>query len=1071
MRRAWRGEIRGREIRGQHTYFSCMKNRYTVPEFPAFHAAILALLLALAPARAGEANPPALRPPSAEAGQAADIPAAPVLQPGVPLTFQEADRRLDIADRMVQAGVYDSALELADSVLDHPDAQATGSDQALNGQWLVRREKARFLSERCRLGLAAASDEMEDAAQAFMQLSENRYRLAEPAYAVQSAYWAARAYEMIGEYRSAADQYARVGGVTLPQEMEGDAAQRMSRCLRFLAEAIPYPGGIRDRQRREVLLNQAITELDRARFSFPVGNRRKEIELDLIALRMARREEQFVREAATEAETFIKSDPAKDELRARATFYRGQAAAMLGNPSEAAEWFEKVLSEEAPSPDDRRSARMGLALALLEMAESAGGDEKRRLLRQADEALGPALAEAASPGPWDGARVIEARVQLDLDQPSAALDTLRPILEGGRVNPPAWRVAGIAELRRGSLGDAIQYLYPATRPSAGSGAIRYDSIREASLAAAARRDYGLALALNHQASEMLRRDRLFTSLLAQEFAAMETILKLGRMGGPVSLSGDADLLASDSEAAAASPGDRRREALEELGKALGGILWRGGNPDSGYDLSVMAESADEWIGDSIPKIELAIAMISHLRMRQPAMVTDSILSSRLGEAKHALAIARADRAIRTSEPDEAEVDHTLRDFAEAARSFQEASVGGLSVQDSLDQGMVNMESGAFLMGLSEKWESGRWAARAASWREEARLRIEASLKPFNQAIATSTPASLAARRARWSRGRALELMGEWRGAAADYLSLMNNSELSRVLRANAARRWAVCMGRLGESRAALTRLKTFAEIDAEAALLAGHLAEEAGYPREAFGQYLFAADPDSPALPPATPGRVQEASYQAARLALANPNEANPFLAPEVVVADARRLLETNALADDSGGEWPIRMMNLLGESWLKEPDGWRTAYVLAQSALERPGAGSAMVRAMHLLSARAQAMGGNYPLALNELDAAREFLDDASSSRADAADITLETARVYREQGRFDDALRAYAEVFAIYPDQQEADDAAREESATMLLSSPAAGQREREQARGILSGLRDQTQAERIMREYGIR
>ncbi|MDR1744170.1 MAG: hypothetical protein LBS30_00265, partial [Planctomycetota bacterium] len=708
--------------------------------------AVLFLALAFAPGRAGAED-------------------APAPQPGGPLTFAEADSRLDIADRMVQGGVYDRALELANSVLDHPDAQATGDDQALNGQWLVRREKARFIRNRGRLGLASTSAELEDVAEGFVHLSENRYRLAEPAYAIQSAYWAARAYEMTGDYRHAADQYARVGGVTLPQDMEGDAAQRMSRCLRFLAEELPYPGGIHDRQRRDILLNQAITELDRARFAFPIGNRRKEIELDLIALRMARREEQFVREAATEAEAYIKGDPAKDELRARATLYRGQAAAMLGNPAEAADWFGRVLSEEAPSPDDRRGAQLGLALALLETAGSAGGGEKRRLLHQADEALDPALADAISPGPWDGARVIKARVQLDLDQPSAALDTLRPILEGGRVNPAAWRVAGMAELRRGSLADALRSLYPATRPSNRNRALRYDAIREASLAADARRDYGLALALNHQASEMLRRNRLFTSLLAQEFAAMETILKLGRMGGPVSLSGDVDMLASDSEAAAASPDDRRREALTELGRALGGVLLRGGNPDSGYDLSVTAESADEWLGDSMSKIELAIAMISHLRMRQPERVTDSILSSRLGEARHALALARADRAFLAPEPDEAEVNRTLADFAAAAASFQEASVGGLSVQDSLDQGMVNMESGAFLMNMSRKWETGRWAALASGWREEARLRIEASLRPFNQAISTSGPASLAARRAKWSRGRALELMDDWRGAA------------------------------------------------------------------------------------------------------------------------------------------------------------------------------------------------------------------------------------------------------------------------------------------------------------------
>ena len=1010
--------------------------------------------LAVAPAQDG------LRPPPVADGAAASPP----------LTLAEADTRLEIADRMLQGGIYDRALALAESILNHPDALATGSDPARNEEWLVRREKARFIRERGRLGQAASGTELEEIAEAFLHLSNNRYRLAEPAYHVQSAYWAARAYEQIGDYQDAVDNYSRVGGISLPQGMEGDAAQRMSRCLRLLAEEIPYPGGMRDRQRRSLLLNQAIAELDRARLAFPIGNRRKEIELDLIALRMARREEQFVREAASEAEAYIESDPAKDELRARATLYRGQAAAMLGNPSEAADWFTRVVDDEAPSDADGRSARLGLALALVELAESAGSDDRRRLLHQADESLDLALDGTMSPGPWDGARVIKAGVQLGLDQPSGALDTLRPILDGRELNPAAWQAAGMAELRRGRLGDAIAFLYPATRPSNPSRASRYDAAREAARSADSRRDYGLSLALNHQASRMLRRGRLFSSLLVQEFHAMETILKLGKAGGPVSLSGDIDLLMADSDSTVLSPDRHRREAAEELALALGRILWKGGDPDSGYDLAVRSEAAHEWGGDGIAKLELAIAMISHLRTRQPSGVTDSILSSRLGEARHALALARAERILAAPEPDEAAIDRTLGDFAAAAASFQQASSGGLSVQDSLDQGMVNMESGAFLMNLFQRWESGRWAGRASAWRDEARLRIEASLRPFNQAIATSGSASLAARRARWSRGRALELMEEWRGAAVDYLSLMNNSELSRVLRANAARRWAVCMGKLGESRAALTRLQVFADIDAESALLAGRLAEESGYPREAYQHYLFATNPESPSLPPATPGRIQDAAYHAARLALEDANEANPLLPPEQVVADARRLLETGAMADLNGG-WAVRMLNLLGESWLKEPGGWELANRFAQGIVERSGTTDAVNRAMHLLSAKAQAQGGNYAAALDELDYARELVDDSAASRADAALVTLETARVYRAQGRQDDALRAYADVFAVYPDQREADDAARVESAVMLLSAPEAGEREREQARGILSGLRDQMRAEKIMRDFGIR
>ncbi|MCD8350194.1 MAG: hypothetical protein LUC93_06240 [Planctomycetaceae bacterium] len=991
-------------------------------------------------------------------------------QDGPALTPGSAKTQLDIAHRMLEGGIYSPALETANAILDNPAATPQSPSDPLSLEWLMVRENARFVRERARLGLAADRRDYDDVAEAFVQLSNNRYRLPEPAYNVQSAYWAARAYEAIGEYREAVDYYSRVGGLSLPQGMEGDAAQRMSRSLRMLAEEIPYPGTIRDRQRRDRLLNQAIAELDRARLAFPIGNRRKEIELDRIALRMARREEQFVREAASEAEAYLDSDPAKDELRARAALYRGQAAAILGNQEDAVSWFSKVIDEEQPSVDDRRTARLGLALALVEMSNAVGLEEKTRLLRQADDALSLAIDGTMSPGPWDGARVIKARVQLDLAEPSAAIETLAPILSGGHASPAAWQVAGNAELRRGRYADAFDYLYPATRPSNGNRDIRYAASRDGSRTAETRRDYGISLALNHQASRMLRRDRLFSSLLVSEFLAMETILKLGKMGGPVSLSGDTDLLAADSDAAYFSLNDKRQTEAEQVTAALGTLLWHGGNPDVGYDLAIAAESAYEWAEDGIHKLELAIGMISHLRKRQPAGVTDSVLSSRLGEARHALALARADQILHADEPDPAAIDRTLGDFAAAAASFQEASTGGYSLQDSLDQGMVNMESGAFLMQLADKWERGQFAGMAMSWRDEARGRIESSLRPFNQAIANSGPSSLAARRAKWSRGRALELMREWRGASVDYLSLMNNSELPRVLRANAARRWAVCMGKLGESRMALTRLNVFAEIDAEAALLAGHLAEEAGYSREAYGHYLFAADPASPSLPPSTPSRIQDATYHAARLALNNPADANPLLAPEQVVAEVRSLLEENALAD-LNGSWTVPILLLLGESTLADPGGADAAYRLAHAIIERGDAPPPVERAMYILAAKARSADGRYDLALDELDSARELLDAGARSRPDAATITLETARIYRAQGRMDDALRAYADVFAVYPDQEEADDAARTEAAMMLLTADGAGEREHEQARGILAGLRDQMLAERIMRDYGIR
>ncbi len=990
---------------------------------------------------------------------------------GETLTLETADSRLAVAERLLEGGINQRAGELAEAVLSDPASQARSGPPDEIQAWLKRRETARFILDRSRFGAASGREQFLAAADSLVQLADNRYRLADPAYNVQAAYWAGRAYEAAGENPLAVELFSRVGGVSLPAGMEGDAAQRTSRCLRRMAEEIPYPGNSDDRQRRDELLNRAIAELDRARLAFPVGNRRKEIELDRIALRMARREPQFVREAITEAEAYIAGDPAKDELRARAVLYRGQASALLGDPAGAAIWFRRVSAEESPSDDDRRKADIGLGLALAEMAESAGTAEKDRLLGQAATALEKALEGTAAGESWDGARVILARILLSLGRPGAALERLEPILSGSAMNHAAWQAAGIAELRRGRLGEALARLYPPTRPSNPNPSLRYDACREGARTAEARREYGLALALGHQASRMLRRQRLFSTLLASEFQAMEIILKLGRMGGPVSLSGDMDLLTADSDAQTVSAGDMRGRTAEAMAGALGRLLAGGGDPDGAYDLAVRAEAAHEWSGGARDKLELAIGMISHLRKRRPEGITDRVLSSRLGEARHALALARAEAILAGAEPPEADIDLTLGDFAAAASSFQEASGGGFSVRDSLDQGMVNMESGAFLMRLADRWNRGRWSGPSLTWRDEARQRIEASLTPFNQAIATSGPSTLEARRAKWSRGRALELMGEWRGAAADYLALMNNSELPRILRANAARRWAICMRELGESRPALARLAVFADIDAEAALLAGRLAEESGFSREAYQRYLFAADAASPALPPATPGRLQEAAYRAGRLALEEPNEANPLLPAATVVLQARGLLERAADAD-LAGQWAVPILNLLGDSLMRDgPEGWRAAYRLAMGALERAGSDAPAGRAMYLLAARALVGGGRHAEALDELDKARELLDDSPASRRDAALITLETARVYRSQDRRDDALRAYADVFAVYPDEVDSSEAAREEAALLLLAAPGAGEREREQARGILNGLRDQMLAEKIMRDHGMR
>ena len=985
------------------------------------------------------------------------------------LTPEEADRRLGVAFRMIEGGVHDRAAEIASAILESPEARVGEDESGEAARWLIRREAARFVLDRSRFGLAASRNEFLDAAASLTQLADNRYRLPDPAYAVQAAYWAARANEEVGEYREAARLYSRVGGVSIPSGMEGDAALRTSRCLRLLAQELPYPGGADDRRRRNDLLNHAIGELERARLAFPAGDRRRELELELVALRLSRRETQFVRDAASEAEAFVKGDPARDRLRARAMLYRGQAASMLGNPAEAAGWFQRVVTEENPESGDRRLAEIGLALALLEQSELADRNERPAYLSKAVAAMDRALADADGGVRQAGPRVLKARMLLMLNRPGDAMETLEPVLRDGYVNHAVWREAGAAELARGRLEDALRHLYPATRPSNPDSRLVQAASRDAGEAAGARRNFGLALAMNHRASRLLRRERRFAALFASEIQAMDIILSLGRMSGPASLSGDGDPLSDGVGDDSPQFQERRDDSLRRFAGALGGVLSGGGTPDGGYDLAVAAEAADGWTGDGIEKLELAIAMIGHFRQRRTSEASNNLLASRQGEARYALAVAKAGRLLSGDEPSLEGVADALADFAAAAASFREAAAGGLSVKDSLDQGMVGLESGGFLMRLAERWNRGRWSSESLIWRDEARRRIEASLIPFNQANASSPSSSRASRRAKWLRGRAMELMGDWRGAGIDYLSLMNNSELPRALRMHAARRWAVCMDELGDERQALARLAVFADSDAEAALLAGKLAEASGDLREAYRRYMFAADPSSPSLPPASPDRAQEAAYRAARLLIHRPAEADPLTSPEALVVNARAMME-NYVAIAPHGLWAVPMLELLCSNWMDSgADGWRTAFRLASAAMERPDAPAALLRSMRIVAAKALAAGGRYPQALDELDQARELLNQEAAAR-DAARITLEMARIYRRQGRLDDSVRAYAEVFASHPDLDEADEARREAAETVMRDSVSPGDREREQARGILSGLGDQLLAERLMREYGI-
>lgn len=984
------------------------------------------------------------------------------------MTVPEAEERVAVAMRLIEGGIYDQAADIARDVLNDPALRqsANAADPSTQAV-LALREAARFALERARFGTAADKETFEDIGDEFALLYQNRYRLNEPRYGMQSAYWAGRSYQEAEDYERAVAMYSRVGGINLPQNMEGDAARRTSESLREMAEAIPYPGSQADRQRRDRLLDQAINELERARLAFPIGRIRKELELDLIALRLARRQIDYVREAMSEANAFLAGEAAKDDLRARAALYRGMAAERLDNIEDAIKWFRAVIVEENPTPDDKRSASLALALALRELSGRKAPSEKPALLSQVVEAFDVALDGTSDSERWNRARILQADTLLELGQPNAALEVLQPILDGNAILPAAWRLAGRAELNRGKPQEALDYLFPATMPATGSTVLRLDVLREASYAARSRGDYGLALALAHHASRILRAGRVYSSLLTNEFDAMETLLNLGRAGGPKFLAGDLELLRSRDSNIMLTHEDRQKNASHALAVALGQLLRTGGDFDSAYTTSVRAEAATAWARTGIVDLEVAAGMIRHLRNRRPSTVTESDLLSREGETYYALALARALDVLENPEPSEEEIRRVMSNFTMAASSFRAASSDGLSGMNSLELGIVNLASGGFLLTLSERWERGTWSMQADSWRSDALSRIEASIRPFDQALTRYGPVGLQSMRARWSKSRALEFLQEWRPAASGYSWLMNNSEAPRVMRVNAARHWANCMTQLGESALAVSRLAGFAQSDAGAAFIVGQLSESLGDLASAYRYYLFAADPESPVLPPVTAGMRQEAAYNAAKLALNSPEIVSPGSDPEELRRQSRELLAATA-EGDIDGTWTVRILEELADSWIgDEPEGWRTAHRLAVQTAANPNAGDDLKRAMYILGARALKAGGNFAAALDELDRAYELVERATSTaeQRDAARVVNLMADIYREQGRYEDALRAYANVFATYPDAIDEADAARASAARMILLRPNAGQKEDEQVRAILSGLRNQNLADEIL------
>ncbi|MDR0361874.1 MAG: hypothetical protein LBJ46_04195 [Planctomycetota bacterium] len=983
--------------------------------------------------------------------------------------FAAVDARLGVARRLVEGEFHRDALPVARSVLDDPALIPGVDGERLGNEALSRREEARFLLERARLGVARDNGGFLDVAGEFVLLSQNRYRLAEPKRAVESAFWAGRAFQQAGEYGSAVAMYGRVGGVSLPENMEGEAARRLSECLRLMAEDLPYPGSRHDRDERRRLLDRAIDELARARRAFPVGRGRKELELDLIALRLARREPDLAREALAEADVFLATEAVKDDLRARATLYRALAAERLGQLRDAAEWYRLLLADENPAPDALRDGRLGLAVVLRELAANLEADARQPLLVEAVQAFRDALDDAPRGTRLDQARVLMASTLLDMGSPREALSALQPLLNDSGSPRTAYHLAGAAQMALGHYGQALPLSTRAALPSTGDRDLRLSAAITAARAARALGDFGTALAFDHETSRLYRRDLAFSSLLESEFAAMETRLGLGKAGGPVSLSSDAELLRAGGEEAPRGLDDWRRSASEQLLAALGGALAPGGGADAGFRLALAAESAHAWGGAGEGDLEIALGVIRHLRSRRPPGITEGSLLSREGEAFHALARARAERILEADEPDAEGIERALGRFTLAAMSYRAAAGGLDDGADLLDQGVVNLESGEFLLRLAERWPSGRRTGNAMDWRMEARRRLEASLAPFNRIIRNARRVSSAVMRARWSRAHALELLGEWREAAAGYLRLMNDSEAPRILRVNSARHWARARLELGgdDLGDAVERVAVFAAADADTALLAGGLAEESGdYPR-AYAYFLFAADPGSPSLPPETPGRPLVAARKAAGLALERPAEAAPDVDPGTLRRRARDLLERTAYSNLSG-PWAEGILRELIDSWLGEgPDGWRTAVELAMRAASDSRAPAPLRRAMLILAADALRTGGEYAQALDRLDEAREFLSDGESERErlDMARIVLAAARVYSAQGRRDDALRAYAEAFAAYPEAEECADAARVEAAKLLLSGEEVGERERNQARSVLAGLRDRALAEEIL------
>lgn len=984
-------------------------------------------------------------------------------------TLAAADTRLETVKRLLDDGEFALAAENANAILNSPAAQVSAWESNPSPEtidWLRRRELASYYLARAQLGLARAKDDFLAAADAFRQLSHNRYRLPDGAHTGESAYWGGVALRNAGDYESAVQEFQRVGGVDIPIEMAGDAARQISDCLRHIAEALPEDGGPAVAKQRTRLLDQALDELDRARVAFPVGPKRKLLELDLIALRLARSDPESVRIAMAEAEAFLASDPAREPPRAMAALYRAQGAYRLGIIDAAISGFDSVLNEERPDPETKRSAEMGLGLSLWEQARSADSKKRKTLLEQSAGHLSAALEEPGD-DPRTSTRMVLAEILLELDRPSAAADVLAPIMHLPGISARTHYLMGLAAWRRGRLEEAKQEFFLAARPGDASRRFAIDAAAQGARASLKLGDYGTALAFAHLAARGQRGDRDFRQLLETELDMAAIRVALGRSEAPPSLM-DEIFSGLDDNASPKTASEWRNQAARVAVRRLGKLFSPNNVTETAldaYDFVFSWDALTQWEEPGPANLELAIRILEHLRSRNPGSALLNRIDRVEADARFARALAWSREVLSSPLPDQSAIQRIVDEFAASGNLIAKSRLDPRSPDSVFGKSLSALEAGRFLMEVIARWKFGQGAIDVSQWREEARRLLESIIKPLNTIGAAPFIDQRIRFQAIWALGRTLEYLEEYVPAADEYAKLMGLPEVPGRLRLESARHWALCMGELGQTEKGLEKLAPFAESGAEASLLAGKLAEASGDKAKAWTYYRRAADPDFPAMTGTPLERAGEAAYNAARLALGDPDKARPGIDPGQTQQEALALLDATAKRNPTG-EWTTRLLELSGNHWLGKPDGWKQVYSMAASVADNSTNPTPMRRAMRVLAGRALRLGGVYDEALAQLDEARELKGDDANYRSDLARSMLETARTYRDQKKTDDAIRGYAETFSTYADNVDAADSARLEMAALLVGDAKQGSPDSlARARSLLSSVRDQTLAQKVL------